>query len=64
MRNEMKWIRHNNETASYNYEMKFIRFHISMKELIALLKKQNSAQLIPPTKKKSLIDFFGINTII
>ena len=34
----MKWSKYNDETTSYNYEMKFIEFHIFMKELIALLK--------------------------
>ena len=36
----MKWIRHNNETTSYNYKMKLIRFHYFMKEFIALLKNE------------------------
>ena len=34
----MKWIRHNNEITSYNYEIQFIIFHIFMEEFIALLK--------------------------
>ena len=36
----MKWIRHYNETTLHNYEMKFIRFPIFMKEFIALLKNE------------------------
>ena len=37
---EMKWTRYINETTSYIYEMKFIRFHIFMKEFIDLLKNE------------------------
>ena len=36
----MKWIRHYNETTLHNYEMKFIRFPIFMKEFMALLKNE------------------------
>ena len=36
----MKLSKYNNETTSYNYEIKLIRFHIFMKELFALLKKK------------------------
>ena len=37
---EMKFSRYKNETTSYNYEMKLFRFHIFMKEFIALLKNK------------------------
>ena len=37
---ELKLSKYNNETTSYNYDLILIRFHIFMKEFIALLKNE------------------------
>ena len=57
----MKWIRHNNKITSRNYEMKFIRFHIVMKEFIALLKNEilpggSSTPCLSPADTTILMD--------